>query len=137
MGDALDAAVRSRNVPIVRFLFEKGANPNTRRLDVSDFAIFAAYFQNALHLAIALNEEDIVGLLIENGTYVYSNAWYHSNCLELALFVAHHRNTSTARNIATIIQQYFPTEDLGSGGMSSEVWHDARDCNDRDSNGRD
>ncbi|KAI5789982.1 ankyrin repeat protein, partial [Pyronema domesticum] len=26
MGDALDAAVRSRNVPIVRFLFEKGAN---------------------------------------------------------------------------------------------------------------
>jgi hypothetical protein len=146
--DALYVAITSRNVPIVRFLLEKGASPNTRRsvfeLPFSTMQLFlkkgASVFDadgdekkiNALHLAIALEEEDIVRLLVEKGADVDSKLGNYSNALELALFRAGHTGNPAARNIATFIRQYFPTKDFSSDGMSSEGLDDVMDCDGAD-----
>jgi ankyrin repeat protein len=146
--NALYVAITCRNVPIVRFLLEKGANPNTGRSEFElpfyamDFFLEkgASVFDadddenkcTALHLAVVLEEEDIVRLLVEKGADVNSKVGDYSNALELALFMAGHRGNPAARNIATFIQQYFPTEDFSSDGMSSEGLDDVMDCDGAD-----
>jgi ankyrin repeat protein len=145
--DALYIAITRRNVPIVRFLLEKGANPNTRYsavlLPFSTIQLFlekgASVFDadsdnkfNALHLAIALEEEDIVRLLVEKGADVNSRLGDYSNALELALFMADDTGNPAARNIVTFIHHYFLTEDFSSDGMSSEGLDDVMDCDGAD-----
>jgi hypothetical protein len=121
--DALYFAITNKNVPIVRFLLEKGANPNTGRsvfeLPWYDRQLFskkgASVFDadddekkfNALHLAVVLEEEDIVRLLVEKGADVNSKLGDYSNALEFALFMADDAGNPATRNIATFIQQYF------------------------------
>ena len=72
-GNTRQIAVVSRNMQVVSFLLEKGANLNAR----------GGFYSNALHAAVAQENNLRIVLLLENGANTNARGGFYGNTLHL------------------------------------------------------